>query len=101
MEIPNVRKTPFSRCLRKTFREGESGKLCNVLHDGKRDAKRSLESVHAAAEGCLSGEHGILCEELRQQYLKEALLASAVLRESIDRIISFYDKKWRLFLSPK
>ncbi len=87
----------FFPLFEKTFREGEFEKLSNELHDGKRDAKRSLESVHAAAKGCLSGEH----EELRQQYLKKALLASAMLRESINRIVSFYDKKWRLFLSSK
>ena len=91
----------FFPLFEKTFREGEFEKLSNVLRDGKAEAKRSLESVHAAAEGCLPGEQDILCEELRQQYLKKALLASAVLRESMDRIISFYDKKWRLFLSSK
>ena len=92
----------FFPVFEKIFREGESSGFRNMLRSQRAEAMKSLAGLHEAANRISSERPGPdLSEECRLLYPEYVSRATGALDKTIESIISFYEKKWSLFLSPK
>lgn len=95
-------KNAFFPALEKTFRAGETRRFHHLLNSQRVEIIKPVKTLYDTVNDIEQDE---LTDEMQDRYTllyqgEIPFLMDSISR-LIDRVLSFYERKWSLFLSPK